>query len=121
MYPLRPNRTGGMVVSSEFLSKRTDLFKRLKAASELTDELEQAVVDVYDSRGKRALAAIKDGGVRRQDGRWFVRGNDAEYEIVRTYCTCYDYVLNVVTEKVDVDMCYHALAKTIFDLLGSRR
>ena len=109
------------MVSTEFLNKKTELFKQLRAAKELTADLEKAVIDTYGPRGKRALDAVKGGGVRKQEGRWFVRGKDAEYEIVRTYCTCYDYVLNVVTEKVDVDMCYHALAKSISELLATRR
>jgi predicted nucleic acid-binding Zn finger protein len=33
-------------------------------------------------------------------------------------CSCKDYVLNVVTGKAGVDMCYHALAKRICELLG---
>ncbi len=107
------------MVSREFLRKKAELFKRLRAANELNEELERAVVDTYGSRGERALEVVKSGGARKKEGQWFVQGKEGEYEIVRTYCTCYDYVLNVVTEKADVDMCYHALAKTICELLDA--
>lgn len=105
------------MVSRKFLRKRAKLFERLKKSSELTGELEQAIVDTYGSRGKRAIKAIKSGGVRKHGDRWFVRGKEREYEVVQSYCTCYDFVLNVVTGKADVDMCYHGLAKKICELL----
>ncbi len=109
------------MVSRDFSKKRAKLLKDLKAAKELTPELEKEIFDLYGPRGKRAIAAVKSDSVRKEEGRWFVRGNDTEYEVVRTYCTCYDYVLNVVTGKAGVDMCYHALAKTIRELLDYNR
>lgn len=107
------------MVPREFLRKKAELFKRLRGADELTGELERGVIETYGSRGERALKVVKSGGVRKEGGQWFVRGKKKEYEIVRTYCACYDYVLNVVTGKAGVDMCYHALAKTICELLGA--
>ncbi len=107
------------MVSREFLRKKIKLFEQLKKSSELTKELEKAIVDTYGSRGKRAIKVIKSGGVRRHGDRWFVRGREREYEVVQSYCTCYDFVLNVVTGKADVDMCYHGLAKKICELLGT--
>ena len=107
------------MVSNEFLRKKIELFRRLKGASELTEELEQLIIDTYGARGKRAIETIKSGGVRRHGDRWFVRGKEREYEIVQAYCTCYDFVLNVVTGKAGVDMCYHGLAKKICELLGT--
>jgi predicted nucleic acid-binding Zn finger protein len=107
------------MVSQAFLRKRNELFKKLKEVGLLTEEVRQMVVDTYGSRGKKALEAIDKGGVMKRGMRWFVRGKYDEYEVVRTYCTCRDYVLNVVTGKVDVDMCYHVLAKVICEMLDT--
>lgn len=96
-----------------------ELFKRMKKGGALTKDLKKAIIDVYGPRGRKALEAIRWRRVIKRDDRWFVRGKSDEYEIVQAYCTCRDYVLNVVTEKVDVDMCYHALAKKICELLDA--
>ena len=105
------------MVSDAFLRGKRELLKLLRRGGLLTPELEKAVIDVYGSRGKRALEAAKRGNVHKRGERWFVRGKADEYEVVRTFCTCRDYVLNVVTGKADVDMCYHALAKAICESL----
>ena len=108
------------MVSETFLRGRKELFKRLKKGVVLTDELEKIILDVYGSRGKRALETIKKRGVAKRGERWFVRGiRGAEYEVVRNYCSCRDYVFNIVTGKADVDCCYHALAKNICEILKS--
>lgn len=110
---------GVVMVSDAFLRKKRELFNRLREVGELTDDVKQAIVNVYGSRGDKALDAIRRGGVIKRGDRWFVRGKGDEYEVVRTYCTCRDYVLNVVTEKVDADMCYHILAKVICEQLDA--
>jgi len=105
------------LVSEAFLRKKTELFKRMRKGTTLTKDLKKAIIDTYGPRGRKALDAIRRRRVTKRGDRWFVRGKGDEYEIVQTYCTCRDYVLNVVTEKVDVDICYHALAKKICELL----
>ncbi len=108
------------MVSETFLRGRKELFKRLKKGVVLSGELEKMILDVYGSRGKRALETIKKRGVAKRGERWFVRGvRGAEYEVVRNYCSCRDYVFNIVTGKADVDMCYHALAKTLCEVLDA--
>lgn len=102
---------------NEFKRKKKELFKDLKSAEGLDEELEEEIVEVYGSRGEKAIEVIKNSGVREEDGRWYVQGSEDEYEIVQSYCSCYDYVLNVATGKAGVDMCYHALAKNIRELL----
>ncbi|MEM2878644.1 MAG: SWIM zinc finger family protein [Candidatus Hadarchaeales archaeon] len=91
----------------------------LRAGSGITPEVEKKVVELYGDRGKRALEAVKSGKVILRGKRWFVRGKEDEYEVFRTFCTCRDYVLNVATGKTKSDMCYHALAKSICEVLGS--
>lgn len=107
------------MVSDAFLLKRAELFKRLRRGAPLDKGLENAIIDAYGGRGKKAIAAIKKRRVIRQGERWFVRGKSDEYEVVQTFCSCRDYVLNIVTGKADADMCYHALAKRICELLDA--
>ena len=104
----------------EFAARKNALLKRLMESDELTEELQREIIEVYGSRGRKAIEAIKGGRVLKRGDRWFVRGRTEEYEVVRTFCSCKDYALNIVTKKAGVDMCYHALAKTICELLDSR-
>ena len=53
------------MVSRDFTKNRTKLLKDLKAAKELTPELEKQVFDLYGPRGKRALAAVKSDSIRK--------------------------------------------------------
>ena len=106
------------MISEAFLRRKQELFERLKHSEILTQELEHAIKDIYGGRGKRAIEVIEKRGVVKRGRRWFVRGKAEEYEVVKTFCTCPDYVLNIATEKADVDMCYHALAKNICEALG---
>lgn len=105
------------MTDAEFFKKKGKLFQRLSSVDELDENLEESIVDIYGSRGKRAIEVYKEGGVRKQGERWFVQGREDEYEIVKSFCSCYDYVLNITTGKAEVDMCYHALAKNIQELL----
>lgn len=107
--------------TEEFERKKENLFKKLRTAAKLNENLEEEIIEVYGSRGKRAIEVIKNDGTRKEDGRWFVQGREEEYEIVQSHCSCYDYVLNIATEKAEVDMCYHALAKKIRELLNSEK
>ncbi len=100
-----------------FERKRNELFEKLKNSEELDESLVKKIENVYGTRGKKAVEVVKEGDVYEKEGRWFVEGSEEEYEVVRTFCSCKDYVLNITTGKADVDMCYHALAKNIFELL----
>ena len=105
--------------SDAFLRGKKEIFKYLRPGNALTPEVERMLLDVYGSRGKRALETIRTGGVIKRGERWFVRGRVGEYEVVKTYCSCRDYVLNIVTGKADADSCYHGLAKTVCEMLGA--
>lgn len=103
--------------SEAFLKGKEELFGMLKPGAILTPEIERKIMDVYGGRGKRALEAVKERRVIKRGRHWFVRGRGGEYEVVKTMCTCRDYVMNIAPGKADVDMCYHALAKTICEKL----
>lgn len=103
--------------TDEFYRRKRRLFERLKEADKLDESIKEEILDLYGPRGRRALRVIKNDGVRKEGNRWFVQGREDEYEVVSSHCSCFDYVLNIATEKADVDMCYHALAKNIRELL----
>lgn len=107
------------MVSEAFLRKKFEILKSMKKGSKLTEDLKKAIIDTYGPRAVKALDAIENRGVIKRGNRWFVKGKSDEYEVVKSFCSCRDYVLNIVTEKVDVDMCYHALAKRICELLDA--
>lgn len=107
------------MTEEEFERKKEELFRKLKSEEELEESVKADIIEVYGSRGEKAIDILEGDGIRREGKRWFVEGSEEEYEIVGTHCSCYDYVLNVATEKADVDMCYHALAKTVRELLDS--
>lgn len=102
---------------NNFEKRKETLFRELRKANGLDEEIEEEIIDLYGSRGKRAIKVVKNEGVRREEGRWLVQGREEEYEVVKSHCSCLDYVLNITTGKTDVDMCYHALAKRIHELL----
>ncbi len=105
------------MTTKNFEEKRDKIFEELKEVKELDERLERKIKNVYGPRGEKAVEVVKEEGIREEDGRWFVKGSEEEYEVVRTFCSCKDYVLNITTGKADVDMCYHALAKNIEELL----
>ena len=104
-------------MDKDFEERKIALFQEIENVDELNQELEDKIIELYGSRGKRAINVVKSGGVRKEDKRWYVRGREEEYEVVKSHCSCYDYVLNITTGKTEVDMCYHALAKNIQELL----
>jgi predicted nucleic acid-binding Zn finger protein len=107
------------MLSRDFLEKKRELVRALRSSAALSVELEKKIEEVYGSRGRRAVEAIKGQRVFKRGNRWFVRGRSGEYEVVKTMCTCRDYVMNIAPGKAGVDMCYHALAKTVCELLGT--
>lgn len=107
------------MVSEAFKQGKESLFRKFQRGVALSPELEKEIIDVYGGRGKRAVEAIKGHRVMKRGQRWFVRGKTDEYEVVKNFCTCRDYVMNISTEKTAVDMCYHALAKNICSALNS--
>lgn len=107
------------VKQEDFRAKKEELLGLLRREG-LTPEVERKIIEVYGGRGRKALSAIRQGRVRRKGKIWVVRGRTEEYEIVKDLCYCMDYVLNVVTGKAGVDLCYHALAKKILEILDER-
>jgi predicted nucleic acid-binding Zn finger protein len=100
-------------------ARRDELFELIRQKG-LTPDVERMVIETYGERGRKALRAVRQGRVRKEGAIWIVKGKTDEYEIVKDLCYCMDYTLNVVTGRAGVDMCYHVLAKKIFEILHER-
>ncbi len=105
--------------SEKFEEKRNKLFEKIRKIDKLNDDLKEEIEHIYGKRGKKAIKVVENGGIERRGGKWYVEGSEEEYEVVKKFCSCKDYVLNITTGKTDVDMCYHALAKNIYKLLNN--
>ncbi|MEM1689409.1 MAG: SWIM zinc finger family protein [Candidatus Hadarchaeales archaeon] len=109
------------MLSQDFNKKKIELFGLLRKERKLSGEVRRKIIELYGSRGEKAIEAVEQRRVRKQGRRWFVRGKSGEYEVVKNFCSCPDYVMNIATEKAKVDMCYHALAKEIAEAIGFYR
>jgi len=109
------------MAGEDFQKKKLELLSLLRREGKLTGEIRRRIIELYGSRGERAIEAVEQGRVFRRGRRWFVRGRGGEYEVVKSFCSCPDYVMNIATGKAGVDMCYHALAKTVAEIIGAYR
>lgn len=107
------------MVLNAFLREKKELLEEIKRRGSLIPEFEREIEKIYGGRGKRAMQLIRRGAVIRRGRRWFVRGKKGEYEVVKKFCACRDYVMNIATGKAGIDMCYHALAKNICEALDA--
>lgn len=105
--------------SKSFEEKRDELFEKIREKENLDDDLKEEIKNIYGNRGEKALNVVKKGGIEKRGENWYVEGSEEEYEVVKKFCSCKDYVLNITTNKADVDMCYHALAKNIYKLINN--
>ena len=60
----------------------------LTAAGSLTPEVRALILEKCGMRGKKALAAIDSGGVRRYRDFFVVNGTSGEYIVDGDFCTC---------------------------------
>jgi len=107
--------------SQEFVKRKAELLDLLRRERKITGEVRRLVIELYGERGRKAIEAVEGGRVIRSGRRWFVRGRGGVYEVVKNLCSCPDHVMNVVTGKAGVDMCYHALARLIAEITGEYR
>ena len=105
--------------SEKFEEERNELFEKIQQKEELDDSLKEEIEDIYGKRGNKAIKVVENGGIEKRGEKWYVKGSNEKYEVVKKFCSCKDYVLNITTGKTDVDMCYHALAKNIYKILNN--
>ena len=72
----------------------------------LTPDLRETIVRTYRDRGRKALAAVDAGVVRRYLDFFVVSGRTAEYVVEDDFCTCKDFTYRG-------GCCWHILAVRI--------
>jgi len=82
-----------------------ELYDRIRTEG-LTPALREAVVRTYRDRGKKALAAVDAGLVRRYLDFFVVTGRTDEYVVEDDFCTCKDFTYRG-------RCCWHILAVRI--------
>jgi len=84
----------------------SDLWHRIEEKKVLDLTLREEIVAVFGTRGKKALAAIDAGKVKKYLDFFVVEGRTAEYVVDEDFCTCRDFLYRGRT-------CWHLLAVRI--------
>ncbi len=64
----------------------------LRQRQKLDDEIQHLIEEIYGERGRKAIAAVKYGNVKRYRDFFIVVGQSDEYVVENDYCTCNDFV-----------------------------
>jgi predicted nucleic acid-binding Zn finger protein len=83
-----------------------DLWHRIKEKNTLDASLREEIETAFGTRGKKALAAIDAGKVKKYLDFVVVEGRTAEYVVDEDFCTCRDFLYRGRT-------CWHLLAVRI--------
>lgn len=81
------------------------IFERIEREG-LTPDLRETIVRTYRDRGRKALAALDAGAVRRYLDFFVVSGRTDEYVVEDDFCTCKDFTYRG-------GCCWHILAARI--------
>ena len=84
----------------------SDLWHLNKEKHVLDITLREEIVAAFGTRGKKALAAIDAGKVKKYLDLFVVEGRTAEYVVDEDFCTCRDFLYRNRT-------CWHLLAVRI--------
>lgn len=84
----------------------SDLWQRIEEKNTLDASLREEIVAAFGTRGKKALAAIDAGKVRKYLDFFVVEGRTSEYVVDEDFCTCRDFLYRGRT-------CWHLLAVRI--------
>jgi len=90
----------------------SDLWEDLEKRRVLDDSLRQEIERALGSRGKKALAAIDAGKIKKYLDFFIVEGRTASYVVDEDFCSCSDFMYRGRT-------CWHLLAVRIVALTGS--
>jgi predicted nucleic acid-binding Zn finger protein len=83
-----------------------DIWERLREKQELDANLRSEIENEFGSRGKKALAALDSGKVKKYHDFFVVGGRTAEYVVDEDFCTCGDFLYRGRT-------CWHLIAVQI--------
>ena len=90
----------------------SDIWQRLEERKALDPDLRAALEAEFGPRGKKALAAIDDGKIKKYLDFFVVAGRTADYIVDEDFCTCRDFMYRGRT-------CWHLLAVRIAQLTGT--
>jgi len=89
----------------------SDLWQRIAKKPELDGDSRAEVEKEFGPRGKKALAALDAGKVKKYHDFFVVSGRTAEYVVDEDFCTCSDFMYRGRT-------CWHLIAARIAILTG---
>ena len=84
----------------------SDLWQQIEEKNTLDSSLREEIIAAFGPRGKKALAAIDAGKVKKYLDFFVVEGRTAEYVVDEDFCTCRDFLYRGRT-------CWHLLAVRI--------
>jgi predicted nucleic acid-binding Zn finger protein len=89
----------------------SDLWHRLGERKALDAMLRCEIEETFGNRGKKALAALDTGKIKKYLDFFVVSGRTAEYVVDDDFCTCGDFMYRGRT-------CWHLLAVRIALVTG---
>jgi predicted nucleic acid-binding Zn finger protein len=84
----------------------SDLWQRLAEKKVLDAPLRLEIEETFGTRGKKAVAALDSGRIKKYLDFFVVEGRTAEYIVEDDFCTCSDFMFRGRT-------CWHLLAVRI--------
>ena len=84
----------------------SDLFARLAEKKTLDEDLRAGVEQQFGPRGKKALAALDTGKIKKYNDFFVVEGRTGDYVVDEDFCTCGDFMYRNRT-------CWHLIAVRI--------
>jgi predicted nucleic acid-binding Zn finger protein len=84
----------------------SDLWQRLAQKKALDAPLRLDIEEAFGMRGKKALAALDSGRIKKYLDFFVVQGRTAEYIVDDDFCTCRDFMFRG-------RICWHLLAVRI--------
>jgi predicted nucleic acid-binding Zn finger protein len=92
----------------------SDFWQHLAEKKSLDASLRLEIEETLGTRGKKALAAIDSGKIKKYLDFFVVEGRTAEYVVDEDFCTCSDFLYRGRT-------CWHLLAVRITQETGTFR
>ena len=90
----------------------SDLFERLRENQDIDADLRAEIEKVFGPRGKKALAALDTGKVKKYRDFFVVEGRTGKYVVDEDFCTCGDFIYRNRT-------CWHLVAVRIAMATGN--
>jgi predicted nucleic acid-binding Zn finger protein len=87
------------------------IWQTMEEERALSPELRACIEQSYGERGRKALAAVEEGRVKRYRDFFIVVGHSDEYVVEEEFCTCIDFLFRGRE-------CWHILAVRIAERTG---